>query len=145
MSLHEGIVTDIAALIDGQGGVDIITPASIANVLHARYRGRRKLAPQIEYTSLEHLKQLARRSLSGRYDTESDETEAYQGELFSGHLQRRYPIPRKRGDEPTYKLLEALSDGELRWNVHSLDSSADARTRHARALEAYRSSKADVA
>jgi hypothetical protein len=145
MSLHESIVTDLNRLIDGQGGVDIISPTSLALALQATYAEAGALKPQIAYASLEHLKQMARRALSGRYGAESDDTEAHQGELFSGELQSRYPVPHKRGDDPIYKLLDTMSDAEIQWNETSLERSADARMIHARALRAYRLSRAQAA
>lgn len=145
MSLHEGIIADLNTLIDRRGGVDIISPTSLALAAQSQYADIPDLPAQIAYTSLEHLKQMARRVLAGRYDAESDESEAHQGELFSGHLQRRYPIPHKRGDEPTYKLLEAMTGDEIQWNENTLEKSADARMIHARALRAYRLSRAEAA
>lgn len=145
MSLHEGIIADLTTLIDEQGGVDIISPTSLAIVVQGLYADVANLPPQIAYTSLEHFKQLARKVLSGRYDAESDNSEAHQGELFSGHLQSRYPIPHKRGEEPTYKALEAMTDTEIQWNENTLEKSADARMIHARALRAYRFSRVEAA
>lgn len=141
MSLHEGIIADLNALIDDQGGVDIISPTSLALVAQGLYADVPSLPAQISYTSLEHFKQMARRVLAKRYDSESDDSEAHQGELFSGHLQRRYPIPHLRGDEPIYKLLEAMNDTEIQWNEQTLEKSADARMIHSRALRAYRLSR----
>lgn len=145
MSLHEGIIADLCSLIDDQGGVDIISPTSLALVAQGLYVDTAAIPPQIAYTSLEHFKQMARKVLSGRYGAESDESEAHQGELFSGHLQRRYPTPHKRGDEPIYKLLEAMTADEIQWNEQTLEKSADARMIHARALRAYRLSKVEAA
>jgi len=145
MSLHESIMTDLHDLIEDQGGVDIISPTSLALAAQARYAETGQLPAQIAYTSLEHFKQLARKVLAGRYSAESDEAEVYVAELFSGHLQARYPVPRKKGDEPTYKRLEALTDEEIRWNEQALERSADARMDHARALKAYRMSRVEVA
>jgi len=140
MGEHETITTDIAALIDAQGGEGIITPASIALALRARYGGE-TVDPKLAYLSLEHLKQMARRVLSGRYSADGEENEAHQGDLFSGELQTRYPVPRQRGEEPAYKLRELLTPDEVKWNLHSLAASADARMRHYRALEAWDQSR----
>lgn len=139
MSLHEEIITDMHRVMD-MTDADIVTPASLARAVQSKYRSG-KLEPHIEYTSFEHFKQLARKVLSGRLDTESDENESYQGELFTGRLQTRYPIPRQAGDEPAYKLLERLTDAEVKWNIRSLRKSADARLEHADALEAWHRSR----
>lgn len=140
MSLHETIVADLHGLIDDHAGADIISPASVALALQQRY-GLVGVHAAINYGSLQHFKQMARQALRGRFDSEGDLSEAYQGELFSGHLQVRYPVPHKQGDDPTYKLRESLTDAEVRWNVQALQRSADARMKHARALEAWRQSR----
>jgi hypothetical protein len=144
MSLHETLRADISAIIGEQAGVSIISPTSVALAMLNKY-GTPGLEMHIQYASLEHFKQMARKALSGRYDAESDESEAHQADLFSGHLQTRYPTPRKRGDDPLYKLLEALTDDEVRWNVQTLRRSADARQLHADALEAWGQHRSDPA
>ncbi|MBP7651150.1 MAG: hypothetical protein KA744_14985 [Phenylobacterium sp.] len=135
MNLHEQISLDIQGVVEGLAGADIISPSYVARELLDLYAGA-SIDPHIAYASREHFKQMARRVLAGRYDAESDDNEAHQGELFSGHLQRRYPIPRASGSEPVYKLREALTPQERAWNVLSLRSSARARLLHADALEA---------
>lgn len=136
MSLHETIVADIARFIDGMGDCDIITPDSIARACVEKYSEGR-LEAHIAYASLEHFKQMARAALRGRFEDEGDDNPAYeQGELFSGHLQERYPIPRTEG-VAAYKRREALTADEVKWNVRSLRRAADARQMHARALEAW--------
>jgi len=134
MNLHETITTDLHGLIE-EISADIITPASLALALQARYG--EELDPRIQYLSFEHLKAMARKLLGRRFDAESDEAEATQGELFSGHLQRRYPLPPVPGQEAAYKALEALSPDEIRWNVKTLRKSGQARLMHADALEAW--------
>lgn len=143
MSLHENIVAEMHKMVD-ENDADIITPSSLAQAAQRIYvRGR--LEPHIEYASLEHLKQLARKVLAGRHDAESDENEAHQGTLFSGMLQTRYPIPRADGAEPAYKLREFLTEAEVSWNVATLRKSAEARLEHADALEAWHHSRRSVA
>lgn len=138
MNQHEQITRDLDAMIEDYGDAEIITPASLALALQRNYTAG-TLPPPIEYASFEHLKQMARQRLRRHYDAESDEAEAYagQGELFSGHLQDRYPLPRKRGEDPAYKRREALTEEEWRWNVQVLRKSAQARLAHADALEAW--------
>lgn len=139
MSLHEDIIIEMHRIVDNSQA-DIITPASLAIAVQGKFVSGR-LEPHIEYTSLEHFKQLARKVLSSKHDTESDENEVYQGELFTGLLQTRYPLPRKQGEEPAYKLLEMLTPEEIKWNLASLRKSAEARLQHADALEAYAMSR----
>lgn len=140
MNLHEQITHDLQGVLDELVGVDIISPTYLADTLVERYGAGADT--RLRYTGREHLKHMARRMLAGRFAVESDEGEAHQGELFSGHLQVRYPIPRKAGDEPVYKLLEALTSDELAWNVRSLRASASARMMHADALAAWAQSRA---
>lgn len=135
MNMHERIRVDLQSIIDEQGVVDIISPTSLAIALQNRY-ATSELEPHIRYASLEGLKQIARGVLSGRYGAESEDSEAHQGELFSGHLQARYPVPRKKGEDPQYKLRSALTADERAWNVATLRRSAKARLLHADALEA---------
>lgn len=135
MNMHERIRTDLQSIIDDQGQIEIVSPTSLAIALQNQY-ATSEIEPHIRYTSLEGLKQIARGVLSGRYAAESDEAEAHQGELFSGHLQTRYPVPRKRGEDPQYKLRWTLTAEERAWNVQTLRRSAKARLLHADALEA---------
>jgi hypothetical protein len=143
MSLHDDIKIEMHRMVD-QSQADIITPASLAQSVQGMYINRR-VDPHIEYASLEHLKQIARSVLSGRLDAESDDNEVYQGELFTGRLQTRYPIPRKPGTEPAYKLRDALSEKEITWNIATLRRSAEARLMHADALEAWHRNRAAAA
>lgn len=138
MNQHEQITRDLDALIEERRDLDIMAPGSLALALLHRYAPA-PLPPQIAYTSLQHLKQLARERLTRRFGTKGEESEAYddaQGKLFSGRLQARYPIPHKRGEEPVYKLRENLTAEERAWNVAALRKSATGLLAHADALEA---------
>lgn len=136
MSLHEEVVTAIHREIDNFGSVVALSPTSVALAVQAAF-GAPGTEAHIRYTSLEHLKHMARRVLAGRFDPEGDENEAHQGEMFSGDLQDRYPVPRKRDEEPLYKQRDAMTADEVEWNVEQLRKSAKARLRHADALEAW--------
>jgi hypothetical protein len=135
MSLFETITADIHAAID-TAGTEPISPTTIALQLQHRYAPRRLVAP-IAYTSLEHLKQMTRSVLRRRFD-KTDLPDPDQGELFSGDLQERYPVPTPAGYDPLYKRLEDLTEPELVWNERRLGKSADALQAHRRALAAYR-------
>lgn len=147
MSLHEDLMLTIQSEIEGQrikspGGV---SPTSIAVAAQSMYVGRQKLEPHIEYTSLEHFKQLARQILGKRFDPDGEENEAHprQGEMWSGTLQTMYPTPTSRGEEPCYKDRKNLNALEVAWNVSMLRKSAKARTAHADALQAWWANKLD--
>src|SRR3954471_13490769 len=108
MTIHEEILTFMHRWMDRRSAAVSISPTALA-MASLRYFETGELEQHIEYTSLEHLKQMARRLLANRFDDEGEDNPAYdQGELFSGALQERYPLPRKRGAEPQYKLRSAL-------------------------------------
>lgn len=137
MSLHEQIARAMTRYIEDRADCTILAPAAVAVATYRTFAAD-EVEPHIEYASLEHLKHMARRLLAKRFDHESDENPVYeeQGELFSGHLQERYPAARKAGEEPTYKRLEAMNDDDFAWNLRALRRSAKARALHADALEA---------
>lgn len=135
MSLHEDIQMRLARAHEGMAHAISITPASLALAVMREYSPD-ALEPHIEYGCYEHFKHMGRKFLAGRHNADGDENPAHQGELFSGHLQDRYPVPRKAGEEPVYKLREHLTAQERAWNVAALRKSAEARLLHADALEA---------
>lgn len=143
MSLHEAIATAMVRFIEDRADCAVISPAAVAAATLSQF-AEGGLEPHIEYASLEHLKNMARKVLARRFDDEGDDNAAYegQGELFSGHLQERYPVPRKSGEDPQYKLRALLTAEERHWNVKLLRKSADARLAHADALEAEGMSRA---
>lgn len=136
MSLHEEITVAMQQEIEVSGNAVVLMPTTLALAIQRRFDAG-DLEPHIKYTSLEHLKQIARRVLSGRYDADSEENETHQGELFSGQLQDRYPIQRTKGSEPQYKLRWSLTAEEVKWNLSMLRKSAAARLEHADALQAW--------
>jgi len=134
MSLHEQIATDINTVIEQHDGVDAISAASIALVLHDRYGGA-DAEPRLGYASLEHLKQMARARLGKRYGSPSGSPADAQGELFADALQERYPVPTPKGGEPVYKLTSALTHDELLWNAVRLEKAGKTLLEHSRALK----------
>lgn len=137
MSLHEQIQRVMAQYIEDRADCAILSPAAVASATLQAFTADR-VEPHVEYASLEHFKHMARKALARQFDHESEDNPAYseQGELFSGHLQDRYPAARKPGEEPTYKRLDCMTDADFEWNVRSLRRSAKARALHADALEA---------
>jgi len=138
MSIHEEIaqtIRNVMADLDAEA-VGEVSPTLLANRTFAEF-GSADMERHVRYAAIEHYKQMARRILAAKYQAEGDENPAHQGDLFSGALQQRYPRPHKRGVEPVYVPLEALTKEEAYWNAALLRRSADARTKHADALEAY--------
>lgn len=144
MSLHEDVVAAIVREIDKLGDAILLSPTSVAVAVQKHFGKSKAIEPHVQYTSLEHIKQIARSVLAKRFDAEGEESESHQGELFTGQLQKHYPIPRIKGQEPVYKKRESLSTDEVRWNVSQLRRSAAARLAHADALEAWGDGRADA-
>lgn len=143
MSLHDEIMATIDQLVaatDAHGAV-YISPTAIAMDVHAQYGGDDE-DEHIQYASIEHFKQMARKRLSKRFDPVSQEAMEAQADMFSGELQKRYPIPRQKGEEPQYKLRQLLTDSERSFNLDRMRKAANSLLAHADAFEAeWRSQK----
>lgn len=137
MSMHEEINIAMQKWVEDRGDCAVVSPTALAIAVLRRFEPGR-LEPHIEYTSLEHFKQMARRVLAHRFGDEGESNPAYeeQGQLFSGHLQDRYPVPHQRGADPRYELRHLLTEKERAWNVEQLRKAGWARLTHADALEA---------
>lgn len=146
MSLFEDIKVEIHRFVDDRRDCAILSPAAVAVAIYAKFVTT-EVDARIAYAAHEHFKHMARKELAARFEDRGEDNPAYsgQGELFSGHLQERYPVPRKKDEDPVYKRLQDLTQEELRWNVRSLRRSADARLAHADALAAYASSAPEAA
>lgn len=136
MSLPDEINVAIQKEIESLGDAIALSPTSVALAVQQHF-AMYGIEPHIKYSSLEHLKQMARAVLGRRYEAEGEESVAHQGDMFSGQLQDRYPVPRARGVEPIYKKRDSLSPEEVHWNVCTLRKSAAARLEHADALQAW--------
>jgi hypothetical protein len=139
MTIHEDIVTAINRMVDEHPGA--VSPLVVALRLKKLYNAR-KLEAHIEYASLEHFKQMARRQLAGRFNPAALAEEGgvfitEQGDLFGVRMQARYPYPHKRGQDPTYQRVELLSYADLKWNVKQLRKASEGLRLHAIELEAY--------
>jgi len=136
MSVHSEITEVISRVICENGHVDTLSPTHVA-LMVVEHFGKPESA-HISHLSLEQAKQMARTHLRRKFEADGDQNEAHQGDMFSGLLQERYPIPVPRGSEPQYKYLRLMTRDELDWNIAQLMKSADARVQHARALQAHR-------
>lgn len=141
MNQHQRITGEFERQYEMLRDAVIIAPSALAmQIFHVFANGEEE--PHVQYTSVEHLKQMARDFLRKRKGTDSEQSEAYKQaefdipEMFTGKLQDRYPLPRKMGEEPVYKLRNQLTVDERNWNVMQLRKSGDARHQHADALEA---------
>lgn len=142
MNYHGRIVEEIARQYDAHAGTAEVFPSSLAYAVYSNISNSGE-SDIIKYLSMEQLKQMCREFLRRRKDPDGEENEAHstQGDFgfgadFSGKLQDRYPLPRKAGEEPKYKLRQLLTPAERAWNVQQLRKSAQARLEHADALQA---------
>lgn len=137
MSLHEGIIAEMQRYIDEHADCAVILPAAVAAAAYSKFAPA-QVEAHVQYGCIEHYKGMARKLLVKQYDPKSNDSVSYlaEGELFSGHLQDRYPLPRIGGVDAGYKRRSLLTSGERAWNVGVLRKSANARLYHADALEA---------
>lgn len=136
MSEHAEVMTALQRSLDVLDSAVTVMPRALAFAAFREIAPDEEQARLVQYLTVEKLTDMARKLLGKRFSHDSDETDAYQGELFSGALQRRYPLPRQTSEEPAYKLREHLTPEERAWNVEQLRKSAQARLEHADALEA---------
>lgn len=144
--IYSLIYNDVAGVIEqlrSDRTTAVIHPAAVARAVFNSWG--ENPAPKAEWCEVEQLKQIARLLLRKRHEHESDENEAYQGDMFSGHLQSFYPIPPGQDGEASYKRLELLDDEEIQFNVSTLRKQANARLQHADALEAFGRSRQNAA
>lgn len=138
MNQHQQIMAEMARQYEHMRDAILIGPSALAHVVFEQFATGQE-EPHISYTSLEQMKQMARKFLARNCDPESDDNEVHGAQAafeFSGKLQDRYPLQRKAGEEPAYKVRSLLTADERAWNVAQLRKSADARNEHADALEA---------
>lgn len=136
MSIHSDIQQETRRIIDESRHIDLLSPTFIATRV-VNWFGEIDEA-HLKWLSLEQAKQIARRTLAAKFDPDGDESDAYQGDMFSGLLQERYPTPIRDGGDPVYKPRHLLSVDEIDWNIAKLEKSADARRQHAAALRSFR-------
>jgi hypothetical protein len=141
MNLHQHINAEIERQYEAMRGAILISPTALAHRVFEGFSTGEE-DPHVQYTSLEHLKQMVRGYLAKSKEPDGDDSDAYVqasldlGITFSGKLQDRYPLPRKAGEEPVYKLRSELTADERAWNVALLRKSGQARLEHADALAA---------
>jgi hypothetical protein len=133
----------IGRMIDLQKAVVSVAPDSIATGAMEIIKFRYAMHNAGWHGCYQHMLQLARERLRGRFDPEA-RAKAYlagQSELFDDALQDRYPrAPRREADgslaEAEYILREQLSEEDRWFNIDRLDLTADALRRHRNALRA---------
>lgn len=137
MTEHSEIMTEMQFQLENYSDAVLVMPSALAMATYNAIASGEDESRLTQYLSLEALKGMARKLLARKFKAdEGDDSVAYQGELFSGALQPRYPLPRVSGEEPVYKRREDLTAQERAWNAEQLRKSGQARLEHADALEA---------
>jgi hypothetical protein len=131
----------VARMIDITREEASVAPDSIASGAMEVIKFRYDLHNAGWYGCYQHMLQLARDRLRGRFDPEARAAIylAGQSELFDDALQDRYPrAPRREPDgswaEPEYVLRNYLSEDDCWFNIDRMEHVAGALTRHHRAL-----------
>jgi hypothetical protein len=93
------------------------------------------------------LRQIARSKLRKRFDPTAiaDDDSDEQPDFFPETLQERYPVARKRGEEPTYRKLVELTKPDVHYNVNRMRKASAGLGRHADRLEAWDEARGDAA
>lgn len=115
-----------------------IFPTWVANEAMLKIDPDRVSPPAVYQGCLLYARQLARDWLRKTFerDDDSEAGPAAQHELFP-ELQARYPTRRNKGGEEQYVLLDDMSADDVAYNVSRLRSEAEAKGKHADALEAW--------
>jgi hypothetical protein len=132
MSLYEDILTKIDNVLmqmDEENSA-FISPSSVAIAVHSIFKKPNEDA-RVSYAAIEHFKHMARKRLSRKFDPTSQEAMEVQDDMFSGVLQKRYPIPRAENEEPQYKIRQLLTDEESLYIVTILRKKANSLNAHA--------------
>jgi hypothetical protein len=135
MTAEERELSDLVQRIVEQADGEVwISPAWVATAVMMKIDPDRS-SPRLVYQGCHlQLRQIARACLRGHFDPVDEDNP--QHELFTG-LQDRYPVKRKRGEDPRYVLREAMSDEDAEFNVHRFRNASLALTKHADALKAW--------
>lgn len=118
-----------------------ISPAWLATEVMLALGFKQAKNPTVYLAAHLQFRQVARQLLGDRYASADPPDEDAQHPLFP-ELQARYPIARKRGEEPTYRMLEYLQDADVAYNVERLRSEARAKLKHADSLAQWYAAKA---
>lgn len=136
MTVESSLMEIAARIIDLRRGQITISPAWVAT--EAMYViDPERLGPDLEYFGCHlQLRQIARQLLRQRFEPDDQRLSA-QHELWPD-LQPRYPKANSaKTEEPEYVLLEHMTSEDIDYNVARLRNEANAKLRHADALEAF--------
>jgi hypothetical protein len=145
MSMRDDLMQTLCKIIDDARDDVRISPTMVATRVAAHYEseGGRPTEPHLKYGSIEHFKQLARSVLAHRHEPRETAEQRAEGDLFGDLLQDRYPIARKRTDEPQYVKRAFMSHADVLFNVHRMRAVSGVLEQHADALEAWEAARGD--
>lgn len=126
----------ISKIISDRQDQDKISPAWIATeAMKSQHATRLQHEKPLIYIGCHlYLRQLARGICASTFE---DQEGLAQHDLFPA-LQRRYPVARAAGsEEPQYVKLELMTEADVEYNVSRLRMEANAKQKHADALEAW--------
>lgn len=133
----EALARIVSEIINFRKEAVSISPAWIATEAMAKLDSSintQTHAPLIYVGCHLYLRQIARAQCRGMFEADDPKPEA-QHQLFPD-LQWRYPIARTvPGEEPVYVQLERLTETDVIYNVNRLRNEANAKLKHADALD----------
>jgi hypothetical protein len=137
------LIEIVARIVDVYRGRPRISPKWVADEAMSVLDGAlvvQKTFPLIWTAANLELRQLARSVLANRYMPESEE-EGERDALFPA-LQWRYPTVRsKRSEDPEYVLRDLMTEEDVDFNIKRLESEAEAKLEHAKALRSWARSR----
>lgn len=150
---HHGYVTNVIRAVilelqESPNGVHI-SAGLVGERAFKRLRTRDDhLNVHLQWVSVQGCTYYARKELAAKLNPTSDESDAYQGNLFAGKLQTHYPVlQRVEHDdgsvttEHVYIPLEQCTDAQIDWNVANMSRAARGLVEHVDALMAYKTSR----
>jgi len=106
-----------------------IEPVLLADYAQAILDPEHHSPPEVEWSSILHLRELARRVCARRVSQDFQREDEAQEDLFDDVLQHRYPCLRAGRD--CYVLRSQLTRSEYEENIRRLKVEADAKSLHA--------------
>jgi hypothetical protein len=137
--MHAVIMAKVRETITSLQAVSSISPTLVAIKVHDYFINSGDIEAHLEWCSIEHLKQLAREALRHFNPTDRARVEALaQNDMFSEHLQDRYPIQVPKDEEPQYVRRDDMTPDQLDWSIAQIRRAGRALLKHGDALSAYR-------
>ncbi len=103
-----------------------ISPSVLATAALLKLDPEKKTIPIIYIAAHLELRQISRQILAGHQDRRDD----YEYLLLEDGLQDRYPIARKKDEEPLYRKRNELTDADKEFTLMALSKKAAGYQRH---------------